>query len=215
MAEFNLKVQKRTEFKKSLSGENRKKGLIPGVFYGHGVSSLPVLATEAAMRPLIYTSESRVINLSIEGEDKNYSCILKDVQYDPLKTRPIHFDLLALKAGEKIDLEVNVILKGNAVGVKDGGILQHTLHKLEIECLPQNIPPQIEIDITNLSIGDSVKAGDIIIEGVEVLNDSNASVVSVVPPVLEKEPETAEAPAEEEKAAEPEVIAKGKKEDEE
>ncbi|MBN1634690.1 MAG: 50S ribosomal protein L25 [Ignavibacteria bacterium] len=225
MAEVNLKVQKRTEFKKSLSKDIRKKGFIPGVFYGHGVEPTPILASETAMKPLIYTSESRVINLSIEGEDASYSCIIKDIQFDPLKNRPIHFDLLALTEGEKINLEVNVILKGSAIGVKDGGVLQHTLHKLEIECLPQNIPPQIEVDITNLSIGDSVKAGDIKLEGIEILNDANASVVSVVPPTIDKEAEAAaaaaaeaaaeaEAEGEGEKAAEPEVIAKGKKEEE-
>lgn len=217
MAEINLKVQKRTEFKKSLSNENRKKGLIPGIFYGHGVDPIPILATEAAMRPLIYTSESRVINLSIEGDDTGYSCIVKDVQFDPLKNNPIHFDLLALTAGEKLTLEVNVILKGSAIGVKDGGLLQHTLYKLEIECLPQNIPPQIEVDITNLSIGDSVKVSDIKIDGIEILNEANASIVSVVPPSVDKEAEAAAAAAaltEEEKPAEPEVIAKGKKEEE-
>lgn len=220
MAEINLKVQKRTEFKKSLSKDLRNEGFIPGIFYGRGVEPTPVVAKESDMRPLIYTSESRVINLSIEGEDKGHSCIIKDIQFDPIKTRPIHFDLLALTEGEKITLEVNVILKGSAIGIKDGGVLQHTLHKLDIECIPQNIPPQIEVDVTNLSIGDSVKAGDIKLEGIEILNDANASVVSVVPPAVDKEAEEAAAAAAaaaaegEEKIAEPEVIAKGKKEEE-
>jgi large subunit ribosomal protein L25 len=217
MAEINLKVQKRTEFKRSISKESRKKGFIPGVFYGHDIEPTPIIASESDMRPLIYTSESRVINLSIEGEDSSRSCIIKDIQFDPIKNRPIHFDLLALTAGEKITLEVNVILKGSAIGVKDGGVLQHTLYKLEVECLPQNIPPQIEVDVTNLSIGDSVKVGDIKLEGIEILNDAGASVVSVVPPAVDKEAEeaaAAAAAAEEEKAVEPEVITKGKKEEE-
>jgi large subunit ribosomal protein L25 len=131
---------------------------------------------------------------------------------DPLKNRPIHFDLLALKEGEKLTLDVNVVLKGSAAGVKDGGILQQSIHKLQIECLPQNIPSHIELDITNLLIGDSIRVSDINLEGVTILHDDTASIVTVVPPQAEEAP--AEAAAEE-GAAEPEVIAKGKKEEEE
>jgi len=215
MAETKLKVQKREESKISILNQNRKKGLIPGVLYGHNVESTPIFADEMVMRALIYTSEARVINLTIEGEENSYSCILKHVQFEPLKNRPIHFDLFSPKEGEKISHEVNVIRTGNAAGIKEGGILQHSLHKLEIECLPQNIPPHIEVEISGLSIGDSVRVSDIKLEGIDILNDANASIASVVPPTIEKTAETAAETTDEGKSSEPEVISKGKKEEEE
>ena len=188
----------------------RNTGTIPGIFYGGGEKNIPIAINELVLRPVIYTSESYIINLSIEGEEKPFSCILKNVQFGPLTDKPIHFDLLGLKEGEKLNLNVTIVLKGAAVGIKDGGILQHTLHKLQVECLPQFIPSHIDVDISNLKIGDSVKVGDIKIEGVEILAEANAAIVSVVPPVIEK---VAEEAATEATTAEPEVITKGKKEE--
>ena len=211
MAEIILKAEKRSEFKKSSSKQLRKSGVIPGIFYLSGEQNIPIKVNELSIRPLVFTSESHIVNLQIEGE-KPFSCILKDVQFDPITTKITHFDLIGLKEGEEITIEVTVILKGTAAGSKEGGIVQHNLHKLEVKCLPQNIPGHIDIDISNLNIGDSIKVGNIKIEGVNILNDENASIVSVIPPVIEAE--VAAAPVTEE-AAEPEVISKGKKEEEE
>jgi len=211
MAEIILKAERRTDFKKSTSNQLRKAGVIPGIYYSFGEEPIPIKVNELTLRPLVFTSESHIVSLQIEGENKPLSCILKDTQFEPITSRIIHFDLIGLKEGEKITIEVSVILKGSAVGVKEGGIVQHNLHKLEIECLPQNIPPHIDVDITGLNIGDSIKVSDIKIEGIEILNDENASIVSVVPPAMEEvKPEEAAA---EETQAEPEVISKGKKEE--
>jgi large subunit ribosomal protein L25 len=212
MAEIILKAERRTDLKKSTSNQMRKAGTIPGVYYSFGEKPISIKVNELALRPLVFTSESHIVSLQIEGENKPISCILKDTQFEPITSRIIHFDLLGLKEGEKLTIEVSIILKGSAIGVKEGGIVQHNLHKLELECLPQNIPPHIDVDITNLNIGDSIKVSDIKIEGIEILNDENASIVSVVPPTLEEvKPE--EVAAEGEAPAEPEVISKGKKEE--
>lgn len=211
MAEIILKAERRTDLKKSTSNQLRKAGVVPGIYYAFGEEPIPIKTTELALRPLVFTSESHIVSLQIDGESKPLSCILKDTQFEPISSRIIHFDLFGLKEGEKLTIEVSVILKGNAVGVKEGGVVQHNLHKLEIECLPQNIPPHIDVDITALNIGDSIKVSDIKIEGIEILNDENASIVSVVPPVQEEKP--AETAAEGETPAEPEVISKGKKEE--
>lgn len=213
MAEIILKAERRADFKKSTSNQMRKAGFIPGIYYSFGEESIPIKVNELALRPLVFTSESNIVALQIEGESKPISCILKDTQFEPVTGRIIHFDLLGLREGEKITIEVSVILQGSAIGVKEGGIVQHNLHKLEIECLPQNIPPHIDVDISGLAIGDSIKVGDIKIEGIEILNDENASIISIVPPTIEEvKPE--EAAAEEGEApAEPEVISKGKKEE--
>jgi large subunit ribosomal protein L25 len=214
MSELQIKAVKRSEFKRSISRTLRKSGLIPGVYYGSSVSGIPIAIKELELRPVIFTDESYIINLSIEGENAPRNCVLKETQFDPISGKPIHFDLFAVKEGEKLTIEVSVKLVGNAPGVKNGGVLQHSLHKLEIECLPQNIPSHIDVDVSNLNIGDSIKAGDITIEGVEILNDANTGIVSVLSPVKEEEEKKPEETTEE-KVAEPEVISKGKKEKEE
>lgn len=116
-----------------------------------------------------------------------------------------------MKEGEVIAIEVSVQLIGNAIGIREGGILQHILHKLDIECLPSNIPSHFDIDISQLNIGDSIKVSDVKIDSVKILNDDNASIVAVVAPSVEKEPVAVDS----ETPAEPEVITKSKKEDEE
>ena len=211
MPEITLKAKKREDYKESTLNQLRKKGIIPGIYYGHGVDNISLAATELDLRPVIYTTESRIVNLKFD-DNSTYSCIIKDVQFHPLTDKPVHFDLIALKEGEAITIEVSVHLTGSAPGVKEGGVLQHILHKLEIECIPSSIPSHIDVDVSNLNMNDSVKVGDLKIENVKILNDENASIVAVVPPTVEKEPE---AEAAGEAPAEPEVISKSKKDDEE
>jgi len=133
----------------------------------------------------------------------------QDVQFHPVSDKPLHFDLIALKEGETINIEVSVHLVGNSIGVREGGVLQHNLHKLDIECLPSNIPSHIDVDIAGMNIGDSFKISDLKLDNVTILNDSNASIVAIVAASVEKEVATdgTEAPAE------PEVISKAKKDD--
>ncbi len=115
--------------------------------------------------------------------------------------------MIGLQVGEKIQFEVPVLLKGTAIGVKEGGIVQHFAHKLEVECLPTDIPEHIEVDVTNLRIGDSIHVSDLSVPGIEFITNADALVVSVTHPRAEKE----ELPAAEgETPSEPEVIGKGK-----
>ena len=209
MSEITLKVEKRSAFKRSISRSMRTSGYVPGIYYIHGGENIAIKAPELALRPVVFTTESNVINLEVEGEPKPFSCILKAVQFHPITSRIIHFDLIGLKENEMIELEIPVALKGNAVGIKDGGQLQFILHRLNVKCLPKDIPSHIDIEITNLKVSESIKVSDIKIDNVEILNDEHAVVVSVVQPAAATE----EKPAETEGAAEPEVIAKGKKEE--
>ncbi|MEP7145456.1 MAG: 50S ribosomal protein L25 [bacterium] len=211
MSEITLKAKKRDDYKEGTLNQLRKKGIIPGIYYGHGIENINIAATEIDLRPVIYTTESHIVNLKFEDDKSPLSCILKNVQFHPVSDKPLHFDLIALKEGETITIEVSVHLIGNAPGVKDGGVLQHILHKLEIETLPSNIPSHIDVDISGLNMNDSIKVSDLKVENIKILNDENASIVAVVQPTVEKEPE----PEEGEAAAEPEVISKSKKDEEE
>ncbi|MCC7159035.1 MAG: 50S ribosomal protein L25 [Ignavibacteria bacterium] len=214
MATMNLSAQKREDLGNSTTKTARKKGFIPGVFYFKDAPSVAISVKETSLNPFVFTSEVRIINLQIEGADKPYNCILKEVQFDPVSDKPIHFDLLGILENEKIKVEVPLKLVGAPVGVRDGGVVQHNLHSLEVECLPAYIPSHIDVMIADLKIGDSVHVSDLKIENVEILFDPNATIVSCVPPAVEKAPET-EAVEGEAAAAEPEVIAKGKKDEEE
>ncbi len=192
--------------------ELRKNGKIPGVFYMRGHETVPISISEKILNPLVYTGETHLISLSVKGQEET-ECILKDVQFDPVTDGVVHFDLIGLNKDETIEIEVPVQLHGSAVGLKEGGVVQHILHKLEVECLPKDIPQHIDIDITELKIGDAIHIGDLNVENIKLLNSKDSVVVQVTHPKAEQEP-TAAVEGEEE-AEEPEVIARGKGEEEE
>jgi len=216
MAVTNLSASKRENDGNSIVKSNRKKGNIPGVIYSRTIKPIPIYVKETVLKTFTHTSDVNIINLSIEGLPENYSCILKDVQFDPVSDRAIHFDLLGVSETEKISLEIPLVLVGTPVGVKDGGIIQHILHKVEVECLPKDIPSHIDVDISALTIGDAVHISDLKHENYELLGSPDSTIVSLVPPTVEKvETPAGEAVAGEETASEPEVISKGKKEEDE
>ncbi|MBI5477004.1 MAG: 50S ribosomal protein L25 [Ignavibacteriales bacterium] len=208
MRELILDAEVRTQLKKH-SNVVRRSGKVPGVFYLHGEENIPISVIEKNLNPLIYTSETHIINLKLnDGKSKN--CILRDVQYDPVTDMPIHFDLQGLKDDEEISIEVPVVITGGTpVGVRDGGVLQQLIYKLKVSCLPKFIPEHIEINVENLKINSFVHASDIKMENVTIMESPSASLVGVMPPTVEKEA-TAAVPGAEE-AVEPEVIGKGKK----
>lgn len=210
MSELSLKAIKREGSKGSDLTALRTNGMIPGVFYGTGVDNIPVAAKDLDLRNFIYTSESHLINLSIDGDSKKYTCILKDVQFDPIRYKPIHFDLMAIKSDVKIKVEVPINLVGNPIGVKEGGVLQHALHKIEVECLPKDIPSAMDVNVEELNIGDSIKVEDLKTDDTFIiLNEPTANIASVTAPLAEEESTT-----ETDESQEPEVIGKGKETDE-
>jgi large subunit ribosomal protein L25 len=216
MAILNLNAQKRENQGNSVLKSNRKKGNIPGIFYIKGTPSIPIYVKDTVLHPFVFTSEVNIINLKIDGVAETYNCILKDIQFDPVTDKPVHFDLLGISEKEKIKLDIPILLSGTPAGLKEGGILQHSVHRVEIECLPKDIPPHLEINIEHLMIGDAVRVSDIPQINFEILDSQDTTIVAVVHPVIEKEPEVpaeGEAAAAEGEAAEPEVIAKGKKEE--
>lgn len=187
----------------------RRAGSIPGVYYLHGEENISISVSEINLKPLIYTTETHVINLKLDDGNMK-SCILRDIQFDPVTDRPIHFDLQGLRENEEITLEVPIVLTGGIpIGVREGGILQQIIYTIKISCLPKFIPEQIEVDVANLKINNFVHVSDLTITNVSILENATSSIVGVVPPTVEKEPAPGEVVAEE--AVEPEVIGKGKK----
>lgn len=217
MGDINLKAYKRERGKKSDVKNLRKQGYIPGVFYLEGKETIPIYVTIKDLNPLVYTAETHVVKLQIEGEKKAKDCILKDTQFDPLTDKVVHFDLQGLTAGHEITMEVPVVLNGDAPGIEEGGIVQQFLNRLDVSCLPKDIPDQIEIDISALNIGDSISVADIQTGDVKVLNSEDSVIVSVAAPrsLVEEEEEAEGELAVGEEPEEPEVIGKGKKEEDE
>lgn len=212
MSELNIKAKRRTLTTKSAVNKLRKEGNVPGIYYAKGSDPIPIYLPELSLRPLVYTSETHIVNLTIDDSEPKKS-VLKDVQFDPVTDRIIHCDFMGISLDEKIELEVPVVLQGTAIGIKEGGLLQHQMHKLKIECLPTNIPEHIVVDISNLKIGDSIHVKDLKLENIRILHHDDVIIASVI---HQRGAEVTTAPAETEEAQkEPEVISKGKVEEEE
>lgn len=217
METVTLEANERKDTTKSARNRLRREGRVPGVFYSRHSDAISVDVLERKINPMVFTSKTHLISLKIDGQEE-HECIIKDIQFDPVTEKIIHFDLLGLTRGEKIQLEIPVQLIGNSIGVKEeGGVLQHLLHKLDVECLPRHIPESIEVDISDLAIGNSILVSDLNIENLILLNPGDALVVAVTHQrvVEEEEVEVTDELAEEEEIAEPEVIGKGKPEEEE
>ncbi len=171
----------------------RRQGWVPCILYGHHVAPIPFQVPELALRPLIYTTETHVVQLQLDGQ--TWECILKDVEFHPVTDRPIHADFQVLQRGEKITVSVPVQVVGSAIGVQRGGVLHVVAHELEVRCLPQHIPAHIEVDVSALDIGDAIHVGDLKLEGLEFEDSPDQVVVVVEPPtvrgLLEEEGEAA------------------------
>jgi large subunit ribosomal protein L25 len=191
MDAISLQVEPRTPGK-SASRAIRREEKVPCVLYGPHAEpthfSVPVLD----LRPLIYTSETHTVSIALDGE--TYDAILKEVIFHPVTDVPQHADFYALTAGETITMTVPVVLVGDAKGVKAGGSLLQQINELDIECLPKDIPSQVEINVADMEMGDSVHVSELSIENVTILTDADRTVVSVVAPraVVEEEAEADE-----------------------
>lgn len=212
MSEVVLNAEVREETGRHAK-DTRRDGKVPGIYYSHGEKNINIKTSVVSLAPLVFGSEMRIIDLHLSNGTQR-KAILRDVQFDPVSDKPIHFDLQGLHEDEKLTIEVPVVLTGGVpVGVRNGGLLQHSIHKIKVSCLPKDIPGKIEIDVANLEMNRAVHVRDLNIPHVTMLENTDAAVVGVIPPTVIKEPEPGVVPAEEE-IKEPEVVGKGKKAEE-
>ena len=215
MASEQLSASARDKGGKGVARKLRSEGRIPAVVYGHGREPQPLSINSRELDRLLdhIAAEATVIDLDIDG--KPARTLIREIQRHPFKRQILHVDFQELVAGEKISVRLPIILVGVPDGVRlDGGILDQTMRELEVEVDPSNIPNHVDIDVTKLTIGSSIHVRDITLpEGVEVLDDGDASVCVVSAPRA-----AVEAVATEETeavAAEPEVIRAKKPEEDE
>jgi large subunit ribosomal protein L25 len=216
-----LQAKPRTETGKGAARSLRRQGYIPGVIYGHGEETRACQVESKQVEKLLTAGshESTIIDLKLEDGGTS-SVLIREVQVHPYRSEVLHIDFLAVRKGEKVKLEVPVRLVGVSPGVKEGGIMEHLRHDVEIRCIPSKIPEALDLEISEMNIGDSVTVADLEVpEDVEVLTDGAATIVSVVPPAVLKVEEEAPEEVEEEgvvaEEAEPEVVGRGRPAEEE
>ena len=177
----------------------RFRDKIPGVFYYRGEINVPVSVDSVELRKLM-KNKPALINLNIEGHDAR-ECVFRDLQRDPVTDAILHFDLMGIKRGQKLTVTVTLRLVGVPEGVRTGGgILQSNMNEVEIECLPKHIPSFIELDVSDLEIGQSRHVRDLELENIRLLYEPDEVIASVVPPSIMKE--VVEVEEEEEEAGE-------------
>lgn len=187
--------------------KHRVSGLIPAILYGHKQESMMFLLNEKEFSTVLNT-EAKMVNLKWNGSEE--IALIKDVQFDTFGRKILHVDFVRIALTEKITTHVPVVLYGTSQGVKEGGILDHALKEIEIECLPTEIPKNIRINISELAIGNTIHISDLELPAnVKVLGNPDAIVVSVHFAAEEKET------PEEEASSEPEIISARKPEKEE
>ena len=213
MAVIPLGGTRRENLGKGGARKARAAGRIPAVLYGHGQEPVPVTiqAREFDLALRGHRGGNPIVNLAVGGGE--YTALIRAVQYDPLTHDVLHLVFQHISLTETIEVKVAVHLTGLPIGVKDGGgILETILRDIEVRCLPTAIPAAIEVDVSHLNIGDSVHVREVTVPNVTILNDGAETIATVVPPtVMEEKP--AEAVVAEAAPSEPEVIAKGKKEE--
>jgi large subunit ribosomal protein L25 len=218
MAETKLVAKMRDKTGKGASRKYRVDGWIPVEFYSSRDENVHLLLPSKEYEKTLIRGHG-LFNLELEGQEKNFQCIIKELQIDPVKGTVLHADFQGVKLGEKIVIKVPLIVLGTSAGVKAGGIMEFIIREVQVECLPTEIPEKLEIDVSALNIGDSIRIKDLKFENIVILDDPEEAVLLVEHPKIAKEfeevPETVEVAAPEE-PQEPEVIrARRKEEDEE
>lgn len=201
MQALELTGFRREDAGKGASRRIRRQGMIPAILYGIG-DLIPVIVDPKKLTRILERGENTIFQFNIEGEEKSErSVIVKELQCDPVRNDILHADLLHISMDKEIRVNVAISLVGQAKGVSvDGGILHLQKREVEIECLPNRIPEEISVDITELRVGGSIHVKDLqAAEGVRILDDPDEPVVSV----------TVIAPEEEAVAAEVAVEAEG------
>lgn len=218
MEQVFLKAEKRADVGKTRSRSLRKKGQIPGVVYKEGKKALTVQVDHKELVKALHTGAGHnvIISMDILADEKHSkkNVIVREIQTDPVKDAIVHIDFYEISLKDKLKVKVPVMLKGESVGVKENeGVLAQIIWEVEVECLPTEIPEHIDVRVDALRIGDAIHIKDIEFpRDVKVLVDPEQVVVTVNMPKAEEEPEKA---VSEEEAVEPELIKKGKKEEEE
>ena len=212
--EYKVQATLRVGRGKNDARRARRDGMVPITVYGGGAETVAAVAPLRDLAAILRSESGRNTIFTIEVDGAGTSEVMfHDRQIDPIKGRLIHADLTRLVKGQKIEVTVPLHLTGEPVGVREKqGVLEQIIREIEIKCEPREIPDALEVDVTNLDVHDVLHVSDIpVAAGIEILTDGEIVIATVG---IVKEEEVAATPGEGEEPAEPEVIGKGKKEEE-
>jgi len=214
MSEPELNAVFRVSSGKAGAGRLRNQGLVPCTLYGIEKESSSLAINKKELEKLLSSAQS-VIKINVDGGDQR--SVIKEIQYHPLKGDIIHVDFMRIKAGQEIHVTVPLKFVGDAPGVKMGGVFQTVKSDLDISTLPKYMPNEIEVDISEMEIGDTIHLNDLNLENITVNHDPETTLCSIVMPkkVEEVVEELEEGEEEEgEETEEPEVISSKAKDEE-
>lgn len=180
-----LQAMERTDKRRGTLTRIRKEGNIPAVVYGPQKPNMSIFLSESDLQKTIKdVGRNGIISLDINGNKQNVMLI--DYQVDPLKNGFVHVDFLAVDMSKEITANVGVTLVGNAAGVKDGGVMQQSIHEVSVSAKPADIPASIDVDVTNLQVGETVTISDLNVP-YTINHDEDEVIASILPPRQEEE----------------------------
>ena len=197
MEQIKLKASLRESRGKQAAKKLRGQGLVPGIVYHRGDEPVSITVVDKEISKIIHSAggENVLINLTIEKEKKTKprAVIIKEIQHHPVKRSILHVDFNEISLTEKIIVEVEIVAQGEPIGVKqEGGVLDHPLRMIKIQCLPADIPKHIDVDVTGLKLNQSIHVKDLVLsDKIKVLTDIELLLFSVKLPVEEKVEEAA------------------------
>jgi large subunit ribosomal protein L25 len=217
--ETKLTAERRDDYGKGFARRLRAAGRIPAVLYGHDQDTVPLSVDAREMSHALHTTAgfNVLVDLMVDGTE--HLVLPREVQQNHVKGQIVHVDFLAVSRTEKIQVDVEVIAVGDAPGVKQGGVVDHHLREVAVECFPQDVPEHLEADISGLELGDMLHVSDLVApKGVTILTNPEEAVLAVITPavlrteadltIAGEEPAVVE-PVEEEVPAEGEEPAEG------
>jgi large subunit ribosomal protein L25 len=215
MGEMTIKATVREGTGKGVARKLRRKGMVPAIVYGREFMNVAIAVPVRDIRNAL-AHEAKLVKLEIDGSDRKapVQTIIKEVQVSPVTGEFLHVDFQQVRMDEVVSAFVPVVIvnEHDCEGIRAGGVLQHTIRELEVEALPKDLPPHIEVDILTCTIGDSIKVADLALpEGVKVLAPEDEVILSILPPKIVVEEVT---PAAEEEVEVPTVSETEKKEEE-
>ncbi len=196
MAENTLAVELREGTGKGVARRLRATGRVPAVVYGHGKESVSLTLDPAVLEGMLRKSQAgmnTLLELAGDTAISGKTVLVKELQRDPVSGFVVHADLFEIDTTERISVSVPVHLTGSAEGVKMGGLIDHVLREIELDCLPSAIPDEFLVDVTNLIMGEAIHVSDLEVpEGIHIRTHEDLPVVSIVAPTVEEEPEVEE-----------------------
>ena len=196
MITVELEVFKRESLGKQANKKYRKDGFVPAVIYGKNKENLNILIDPIKLKKLLKNEagENTIIEMKLDKSDLKKNVLLKDAHLDTLTSDPLHLDFYEITDGVDVKVSSPLLFEGKPEVVKNGGVIQTLSNEIKIKCLPTNIPNVIEINISDLNIGDTLRVKDIKpMDGIEILSNPESTIISILAPRLVVETATTDA----------------------